>query len=231
MNVPSFALVSVLCPLLLCCAGLSGEQAKPSSYAFKLAPVDEGTGDPEFARFRERLLRAIRDRDTSFLVASSLQVIHQPLPSSEWTELERMLSLGGTFTTTRGAERGRREFCAPYTYSAYPAPINVIAERLPGHDESNESDPWVILGDRVPVLERPSKSARVLRYLSHDLVFTSAEAPGSPPVLWREIFIDGDRKGWVSAEMIRKPSDYHVCFAYVDGRWRLTQFSRDADPS
>ena len=138
-----------------------------------------------------------------------------------------MLSLGGRFTTSRGAQPGRREFCAPYTYSAYPSQLNSIVEAMAGHDDNPESDPWVILGERVPVLERPTASAPVVGYLSHTLVIPSrAESPGSPRVRWREIFMPDGQTGWIPAEQIRNPADYHACFARIDGQWRMTAFNR-----
>lgn len=224
-----------------------GQQPSPSQEAV-LRFVDEAPQDPLFEKFRARFLASVKARDAESVMGWStpaLQAHFQQglaLPKSafsgpryedtEWAELEKVLSLGGTFTTTRGALAGRREFCAPYTYSAFPSPLNAIVEKMPGHDANPEGDPWVVLGERVPVVLEPSANAKIVEQLSHNLVLLSgAEAPGNLPVRWREVFTPGGRRGWIAAEQLRDPADYHACFAQIDGEWRLASFERDRSPS
>jgi hypothetical protein len=129
---------------------------------FRLPPLDEAAQDPTFDEFRTRLIAAVKARDAKFVIDAAVPLLQQrfkeglALPPSafagparedaEWRELERVLLLGGSFTTTRGARRGRREFCAPYAYSTYPTQLNAIVESMAGHDVNPEGDPWVILG-------------------------------------------------------------------------------------
>jgi hypothetical protein len=210
--------------------------------------VDEAPQDQLFEKFRARFWAAVKARDAESVMRWAVPTLRAhfqqglALPNSafsgpkyedaEWAELEKVLSLGGAFTTTRGALAGRREFCAPYTYSAFPSPLNAIVEKMPGHDANPEGDPWVVLGERVPVLLEPSANAKMVEQLSHNLVILSgAEAPGKPPVRWREVFTPSGRRGWVSAEQLRDPSDYHACFAQIDGEWRLASFERHRSPS
>jgi hypothetical protein len=212
-----------------------------------LPPVDEANREPEFLAFRDRFRAAVKERNAEFVIGSSAPHLQRrfagwlDLPKSafaapayeaaDWRELERAISLGGAFTHTRGERTGRREFCAPYVYATYPEPLNVIVERMAGHDENPESAPWPVLGERVPVYALPSADSRVLTTLSYHLVIPSGSAaPGSPLVRWYEIFTPTGQAGWISADLLRSPSDYHACFAQVKGAWTLVEFMRDRDP-
>jgi hypothetical protein len=136
-----------------------------------------------------------------------------------WGELEQLLALGGAFTTTRGAVKGRREFCAPYVFTEYPQP--------PPEDLRYEGHPWVILRPRVPVRASAMDAARGLGELSHDLVKVTGETDtNSGKPRWRQIITPGGEVGWVAAADIRDPQDPHACFARIGERWMMVQFSR-----
>lgn len=220
-------------------------QRLPDTGPFRLPPVDEASRDPTFAEFRDRLIAAVKARDAKGVINSSVDELRRrfqrlSLPKSafagpryedaDWVELEELLSLGGSFTTTRGSKTGRLEFCAPYVYSAYPSPekLAFIIERLPGRNENPESDPWVILGRHVPGRSAPSEEAAPVVYFSHDLVL-AAEARGTP-VQWQAVYVTDIVQAWLAADQIRSPSDYHACFATIDGRWLMTEFTRDRSP-
>ena len=64
--------------------------------------------------------------------------------------LVEALSLGGTFTTTRGSIAGERQFCAPYVYSAFPKDYT---------DRDKEGDPSVLIQKNVAVRARPDDQA------------------------------------------------------------------------
>lgn len=214
--------------------------------ALKLLPVDEAHRDPGFHAFRQQLLSAVDDRDAQFVMSVLAPELHDlgrvlALPPSAfappnredaaWAEMARVLSLGGSFTTLRGRQEGRLEFCAPYTYSAYPtrAQLIQIVQQIPGHDHNALSDPWVILKDDVGVRAVPDDGAPILRRLSYDLVIPSGGEAGTP-VQWRHIYIVQGREGWVRADQIRSPDDYHACFANIEGSWKMTAFERDTSP-
>jgi hypothetical protein len=139
-------------------------------------------------------------------------------------ETEHALALGGTFTTSRGAVPGRREFCAPYVYSAFP-------EELPRWLEGEEN-PWAIIGSNVPVREQPRPSARVLTRLSWELVKADGWRDADPKgrLQWANVTLPDGRSGYVQEGQIRPTTDYHVCFAKIDGRWLMTSFARDEYP-
>jgi hypothetical protein len=140
--------------------------------------------------------------------------------SAPWKELEDLLSLGGTFTTTRGGRAGRREFCAPYTYSAYPKP--------PPRHLTGETDPWVVLGDNVLVRLQRSTAAPIIGRLSYNIIPAVGGFDPDPKTgaRWVAVELPNDREGWVLAEHIRDPEDYRACFAFVAGRWEMTLLER-----
>lgn len=205
----------------------------------RLLFLDEARQDPSLERFRAALMNTVKKRDARRLLEASSHEIQKRFNSGldpkgtfkplvydiEWQELETILSLGGSFTTRRGSVQGRREFCAPYVYSAYPEPINTIVERMAGHNENPEGDPWVVLGSKVPIHEKASSNSKVLMYLSHDLVIpTGTESPGSPPPQWFGVYVPGGGIGWIRVEQLRNRDDYHACFAEIGGEWKLVLF-------
>jgi hypothetical protein len=204
-----------------------------------LRPVDEAAKDASFLEFRTALLDALKRRDAAFVLAVStpdmaeyLRNIGLELPRAAvagppheivaWRQLESILLLGGTFTTTKGLVEGRVEFCAPYVYRAYPDPAQIGFDLI-----ESEGTPWVVLEPNVPVYSEPAPNASVLTRLSYDLVeVTGGEAPALPPVRWRQIHTPDGREGWIEAHRIRDPEDHHACFAKIGGAWRLTVFGR-----
>jgi hypothetical protein len=111
----------------------------------KLLPVDEAAQVPAFKAFRDALRAAVAARDADRVLAlmhpaigqggleMALRTTKEQLGGQEhqsWTALDELLRLGGTFT--KGPNRVRdsgerqyaaREFCAPYVWSAFPAPL------------------------------------------------------------------------------------------------------------
>ena len=161
----------VLVTVLISLCGLqcapSAQTERPVARAVYPFPlVDQANQDPEFETFRNSLLAAVRKRDASALRAAMDRELRNreqawlvsPFSNTIAFELERALALGGAFTETRGAVVGRREFCAPYVYAAFP---NELPDFLEG-----EGDPWAIIGARVPVRALRSPSAPVVTYLS-----------------------------------------------------------------
>ncbi|HEV3058189.1 MAG TPA: hypothetical protein VGY48_08065 [Vicinamibacterales bacterium] len=143
--------------------------------------------------------------------------------------LIRALTLGGTFTTTRGSRRGAREFCAPYVYSAFPAEYDHVIE--------NDDFPWVVIGKHVPLRSRPDPGAPVRRYLSYDLVYVSPTgsnaARNRDGRLWPYRVIEEPHAlaGFVPADSVRDPKDYHVCLGSRSAHWQVTEIAEGVFPS
>ncbi len=113
-----------------------------------------------------------------------------------------------------------REFCAPYVWSAFPAPLPDPVAGL--------VDPWVILRTGVAARARPPRDMRVLMRLDYDLVhlFSTADVHAGAPPQWIGITLPDGRRGYVAKALIRSPDDYHACFGEFDGVWLMTEFGR-----
>ena len=210
--------------LLLVISASSGNQGK-------LFPVDEGTKDPSFSAFRERLLRAVRGRDERFILSildpnielsfgghrgiKDFKEMWLTKNSREdlWTELNAVLSLGGAFVTSGGG----KQFCAPYTFTNFP-------------DDVDAFEYAAITGNNVRVRARPELSSPIVSTLTYDVVRAdfyydprdSQEEKGTPG--WVKITTPEGRQGYVAARFIRSAVDYRACFRKVKGSWRMTAF-------
>jgi hypothetical protein len=190
--------------------------------------VDEAKQEPEFQAFRDRLERRLKDGDLQGLAAAMAPSLRAHwegwLPTIAYN-VGRILPLGGAFTTTRGAVPGRREFCAPYVYGAFPNEVP--------HAIQSTADPWAIIGARVAVRVEPRPSASVLTYLSWELVKADGwfEPDSRTHLQWARVDLLDGRRGYVQEGQIRPTTDYYACFARVDGQWLMTAWGRDRYPA
>jgi len=190
----------------------------------KLYPVDEGKKDASFNAFRERLLKAARERDKKFL----LSVIDPQIKwsfgddhgikgfrkhwkidggvSELWSELIEVLSLGGTFSTSEG----RKGFWAPYTFSSFP-------------DDLDAFEYAAITGKDVRVRARPNASAQIVATLSYDLVKADFSGKGGA-IEWAKVTTPGGKGGYVLKKFVRSPVDYRAHFENIKGKWLMTVF-------
>lgn len=221
--------------MLLACVGRGEVRVTAQGSPVQVRPADEAREDGSFATYRADLIRAISKRDAhavlAFMAPDLARVWRSWLltpresfsggEQSTWDHLAQLLALGGTFTTTRGAVKGRREFCAPYVYSTFPWPV-----------PSGYGDSWVVLEADVPVHQGPDGSAPVLARLSHELVRAGgAVGPLPHGPFWVSVELPDGREGYVRDAQIRSPTDYHACFAQIEGRWQMVRFARDITPT
>ena len=207
-----------------------------AAQTIRLYPVDESHKDRSFKVFRDQLLAALRRRDKQFL----LSVLHPEIlnslggdrgvkefveqwklnsPQSKvWSELYKILLLGGTF----GEENGEKFFSAPYVSSRWDR----IQPKLRG--EFAEVSYEAIIGSRVKVYSRPDLDAPVLTRLTYDVV--EVDYPGSIQssdfeFIWVKVKLPKGRSGYVRADKIRSPSDTSAHFKKFKGKWLLYIFS------
>lgn len=195
----------------------------------KLYPVDEGAKDASFKAFRTKLIEAVKQRNTRFV----LSVLHPKVqlsfgghagqkafmemwkPDSSdsrlWDELSTVLSLGGTFSKSEG----KKVFWAPYTFSAFP-------DDLDGYEYAS------ILGENVRVRSQPSTTANIVTNLSYDIVkatfpvsddIRAGKVPG-----WVRVVVPDGRNGYVASRYIRSPIDYRLGMERIRGKWLITYF-------
>jgi hypothetical protein len=203
-----------------------------------LRPVDEARQEPALVAARASAIDALRARDLDRfldLVDEDVETVEKALAPKAGIrvmfdakladQVTAVLSLGGSFTFTRGSTEGERQFCAPYVYSAFPSEY----PRLPNRDD----EPWAVIAKDVAVKARPAPSAPVIAHVGYQLVWVApagvlSARDGSS---WHEIELTGGRAGFVPASTVRSPGDYHVCFANRTGRWKIVAMIRDVFPS
>jgi hypothetical protein len=206
-----------------------------------LLPVDEAVSEPDLVRTRAAVMNALRTRNVERLLAFAADdiTVHHELGKDQLRDLSSYgdrilpdhmlgaLTLGGSFTTTRGSFKGERQFCAPYVYSAYPSDAYELNLLFQHGDE-----PWAIIGKNVPVRSRPSNKAPVVTRSSYQLVYVPGglawaeeDVAKGPPYSdrgWREVETRNGKTGYVDSRLVRNPADYHVCFAQRGGHWLIT---------
>jgi hypothetical protein len=204
----------------------------------RLLPVDEARKEPGLAEARDRVLAAVKAKDAKAVLAFVSRSLvlgstHQPDegnrqrfeqmladPNDEvWRNLADTLSHGGSFTTTRGGVDGRREFCAPYMYGAFPTQVQ--AEVI------GEGTPWVITDRNVAVHAKPDAASSVLGRLSYSILQggnTRVPDPKRFEIYWQTVDLGDDRQGFVDSTKIWDPEGPHACFANEGGRWLLTAY-------
>lgn len=194
-----------------------------------LLPVDEAGQDPSWIAFRNRLLRALENRDRSFLLSVVDTNIRNSLDaprgvdtfrkiwnidgsdSTLWRELRGALFLGSAW---HKPEKGPRELCAPYVPIVWPTHLDPF-------------DYGAIIAKEVLVKAEPAHDAETLATLSYDLVVVRDwelpdKSPQSPQK-WVRMRM-GDRDGFVPEEQIRSPIEHRACFIRTDAGWRMVAF-------
>jgi len=194
-----------------------------------LMPIDEARADASLSTARDNLFDALRRNATgalAALISPKLNAGTNLVEGLEWADEDRVsllkaLRFGGAFTTERGAEFGRREFCAPYAYAKYPE----VKDREPWFAEV----PGVILGDNVAVHDRPTQTSRVIARLRHAIVRSEGTLKGADDrrTEWVLVGLPIDQEGYVLASDIWKPDEYHVCFAKEGNFWLVSKISNE----
>jgi hypothetical protein len=194
-----------------------------SAQARKLYPVDEGPRDPSFLAFRNRLIAAAKNHDlrfvhshldphviSSFGAGETIAAFKQTYEGKDadddlWQALLTVLSLGGQFD-------GKHEFHAPYVSARFPEDLDVFTYEA-------------IMGRNVRVRVQPSEAASVVETLSYDIVKVDEKGsvpPNSDNPSWLRITTPHGHKGYVAAQYLRSPVDYHASFKKRRGRWWIT---------
>ena len=193
-------------------AGWQLSDVKPVRYP--LPPVDEAIRYPKLVMFRDDLIAALTRGDYDMVANSSTQDAVQ----ADLAHLVHVLKLGGRFTVTRGAQRGRREFCAPYFYTTYPR--DAPAELRGGE----YSEPWIVHGEDVPLLTDHDDDAPAVAYLTNELVKPPDRHYGE----WDGIDLSNGLRGWLKrGHRLYDPHSAHIaCFAQINSRWIMTVYKR-----
>lgn len=199
-----------------------------SSWADKLYPVDEAPKDPSFHAFRKKLMKAVKNRDTTFILSILDENIinsfggndgiegfkEQWKPDSPdstlWETLYTVLSMGGSFAVFEN----QKTFCAPYVFSTWDRVGNFDAFEY-----------YAVTGKNVKLRKEPGITSHVLLLLSYDIVKqTNDKSAKKDGHTWLQVETLSGKKGYVSDKFVRSPIDYRACFKKVKNNWRMTNF-------
>jgi hypothetical protein len=192
----------------------------------KLLPVDEGATDPQWPRFKARLLEALARRDQQFVldlvepdirntsgtagVAEFKKLWElQSASSALWTELPKLLFIGSVYVK-RDAKT--RELCAPYVYYRWPESV-----------DGNVGG--AIIARQTLLKAQPAAGAATVTDLSYDVVTVADwevdDQNKDSAQKWVKVKA-GAREGYVPEEHVRSPLEYRACFSNRGARWRMT---------
>jgi hypothetical protein len=220
-------LIPAGCALLLTLSLKAGAATPAAEPTF--VPRDEAAGDVSWARFRDRLLTAIQQRDRKFVlgivdrnVRNGLErprgmeeFMRQWEPDADdgplWRELPRALHLAAAYYRH---DHMPRSLCAPYVLPQWPKDI----------------DPHgfgAITARQTDVRSEPSGSAVVQFVLGHVIVRVTdwevADRDAENKQKWVKIRAQ-ERDGFIPEEHIRSPIEHLACFRKGESGWRLTSF-------
>lgn len=195
-------------------------------------PVDEAKRDAAFFTFRSKLVEAVKNRDSKYILSIVDPKIRNTFGddngityfkriwkldsknSKFWNEFSTVISNGGTFY--KEADTKTKQFCAPYLFTVFP-------EDLDAFDYS------AIFGKNVILRSKPSVKSSVVANLSYNVVKVdfdnSVKSKADLDAYeWLKIETLGGKKGFVNPKFVRSSVDYRACFEKIKGNWKMTAF-------
>lgn len=179
-------------------------------------PVDEAGRAESLVRFRDSLLHALEQGDTTGVLARFHPDVRLDFGGGEgrdllrarlredaelWSELREVLTHGGRFIDDS-------TFAAPYWYTI---------------EVDDPFDVWIVVGTDVRVLQEPRRDAPVLTTLSDVVVRMHYLAPGVADG-WGGVVLADGRRGYVPDRFLRSPVGYRVIVSRRGGAWVITAF-------
>ena len=160
-------------------------------------PVDDAKNDPSFVKFRNRLIKAVKEKDLKILLDSVDEDIkknlqqdrrYKDIPTSKgifikiwdldsnpnesdiWFVLSEILRLGGIFVKESEKYRGsiRKVFKAPYPIRALWLDSSKHSEGI--YSKIEEHYIGIITGKNVNLRSKPSLKGKVIGKLSYNIV-------------------------------------------------------------
>lgn len=183
----------------------------------RYAPRDECRALTGAADFHERLVEAVQLRDVDALAAMAdpaikldfgggggIEELKRQLNSVTpehdlWKSLEQLLRLGC-------AKSGNNEIVMPWLFSQELGEIDPTAAML-------------VMGEDVPILPKPSASAKPIGAVSWDVVHVSAFDPAKP---FQPLSLPLHKEGWMATDKLRSVLDYRLMARRGGGGWRIT---------
>ncbi|NJO09233.1 MAG: SH3 domain-containing protein [Leptolyngbyaceae cyanobacterium SL_1_1] len=213
----------------------------------RLELSDEVSAGSEFDQFRDRLQKAIKDRDADFIRAlippeglfygfgGPLAIADMELGDADswfWQELEKMMALDSCEPSDYPAvEAGNQTWVCPNTtqafYRQYPPPAE--AEGI-----EYEFEIIMVMGKNVNVRAAPNTNSPVVGILTNELVtfdqptatrLYQQSADQRPGALkgWTPVVLPNDVQGYVHNRYTYAPLSPRGVFENVSGQWQIVR--------
>lgn len=191
-----------------------------------LRPFDEGLRDVSFMQFRDRLLRATRENDTSYVFSVVAPDVINGFDSGigldafrrTWDDgrgegirydILRQLPLGGSMSPDG------KTFEAPYTWTRFP-------DDLDGYEYG------VVIGNGVNVRSGPSTKSDVIARVSYAIIsipdWMPVQGHDDDKHQWYRVWLRNGRKGYIVDDLVRSPIDTRFWFTKTADRWYLKRW-------
>ncbi|MCW7470240.1 SH3 domain-containing protein [Leptospira kanakyensis] len=217
-------LVSFQSPLLPC------EPFDPVS----LKPTDASREDKDFFSFKQKLEKAIQEKNIKFIesvidpqisfdfsedgMGKSNFLKHWKLKQNPknpefWNELSQTVNLGFTFKD--------QIWSAPFLFNQTPESIDQYSYSL-------------ITGSVVNVRDKPSTKGKILTQLSWEFVKneydeTNPKPSSKEPCNFKKVCISDGQIGYICEQYLRSPLGYRVGFSKKKNSWSMIFFVEGGD--
>ncbi len=197
---------------------------------YKILPIDESASDPTLVAFINNLKKIVSNKDTSGLFQSLDTAIivsygggvygvkefsknwklDKPDKSDVWTNLNKILSMGGTWENDEG-----KYFCIPY------------AQSNKAFSKYKYDFDWyftaVCISPKVTVYQDPQTTSSKLATLSYDIVEMDPEFMKAD--FTKIHTIDKKVQGYVKTTDLIYSADQHLVIKKIDDKWKITAFA------
>lgn len=189
----------------------------------KLFPVDETEMNESFKLFKEKLITAIENKDSEFIINhldeniffsfggesgikefNSYWDLENP-NSLFWDEAKKILKLGGSFLTNSESYL----FSAPYVFANW-------------NDDYDPYNNVAVIDSDVNLYESDDINSKVIDTLSYDIVIYNFSSDFESDFRKIETYLG--KNGFVLAEKIRSPLDYRIGIEKIKEKWTITFF-------
>lgn len=205
----------------------------------KYPPINEAAKDSSFEAFRNRLIKAVKEKDSKYVMSNVVNAntaldigemeknsfvkewkINSP-QSPFWPAMDRILSIGGGWV--QGYEKNTTTFLILYTFKKFPY-------------KTDETKTYgIVTKPEATLRAAPSMTSPALKSLSYDVVIplfeesVGNEQGGDYVWQWTRVITAKGDVGYLSAEELYADNGLFAEFAKIKGHWVMTDFRPDAD--
>ncbi|EOQ95169.1 putative lipoprotein [Leptospira wolbachii serovar Codice str. CDC] len=201
-----------------------------------LKPIDTSREDKDFFSFKQKLEKAIQEKNLKFIESiidpqisfefaedgmgktkflKYWKLDKNPKNSEFWNELSQMINLGFTFKDNI--------WSAPFLFNQTPESIDSYSFSL-------------ITGNTVNIRNKPSKKGAVLTQLSWEFVKNEYDESNAnqkqlpnEPCNWKKVCISDGQVGYICEQYLRSPMDHRVGFSKKNNSWMMIFFVEGGD--